>query len=101
MFHLQRKWQARYGTHGGYYCIVGNLLSIGNYAKKSHTEKSSRRGAGEKLKMKVYTSLLHYAICNMADTNFPVYSKIPVGNRTVPNIMVAFAVPHKITFMLQ
>jgi hypothetical protein len=33
LFHLQRKWQARYGAHGEYYCIVGEFLQVGNYAK--------------------------------------------------------------------
>jgi hypothetical protein len=35
MFHLQRKWQAHYGTHGGYYCIIGSLLSRGKLCEKN------------------------------------------------------------------
>jgi hypothetical protein len=49
------------------------------------------------LKMVLNASLFHYSVCNMPDADFPIHSEIPVGYRTVPNIMVAFAVPHEMT----
>jgi hypothetical protein len=44
---LQRKWQARYGAHGGYYCIVGSLLSIGKLCEKTAKEFTQRRKEAE------------------------------------------------------
>jgi hypothetical protein len=49
------------------------------------------------LKVMVYSGSFHYAIGNMADFNFTVYSYRQVGYRTEPNVMIALAMPHKIT----
>ena len=51
--------------------------------------------------MILYTSLLHDSVCGMSDVDFSVYRKIPVADRAVPNVMVALAVPHKMTVIFR
>jgi hypothetical protein len=41
--------------------------------------------------------LLHDPICNVPDANFPVYREVSVTYRAVPDVMIAFTAPHKIT----
>jgi hypothetical protein len=54
----------------------------------------------ERLKMMIYTRLLHNSIGNMPDFDFSVYCDIPVGYRAIPNIMIApAAMPYEITGM--
>ena len=52
------------------------------------------------LKMMIDTCLFHDSVGNVADFDFPVYSKTAVGDRAIPNIMIAFPPAYEITVML-
>lgn len=43
------------------------------------------------------TTLFHNRIGSMAGFYFPIYDKIPPCEWAVPNIMVAFPMPYKVT----
>ena len=51
----------------------------------------------ELLKVVVDARPFHYAIGNMAGFYFPVYGYRQVGYRAVLDVVIALAVPHKIT----
>ena len=48
------------------------------------------------LKVMFYTCPFHYAIGNMADADFSVYSYRQIGYRAIPDIMIAFAMPYQV-----
>jgi hypothetical protein len=41
--------------------------------------------------------LFHYAIGDMADTDFTIDWKVSAGDRAMPDVMIALTVPYKIT----
>jgi hypothetical protein len=47
--------------------------------------------------MIINTGLFHDFICSVPDINFSVYGKISIAYWTMPDIMVASAMPHEIT----
>jgi hypothetical protein len=48
-------------------------------------------------KVIINTDLLHYPIGYMAGVFLTVYGYREIGNRAIPNIMIAFAMPQKRT----
>lgn len=47
------------------------------------------------LEMMLNSTLLHNRICSMSRFDFSINCKIGIANRTVPDIMISFAVPDK------
>ena len=43
-----------------------------------------------------YAALLHNLVCGVPGFDFPVDSDVRIGDGTVPDIMIAFPVSHKI-----
>jgi hypothetical protein len=41
----------------------------------------------------------HYPVCGMAGFNLTINRYREIGNRTIPDVMIPFAVPLKITAM--
>jgi hypothetical protein len=48
----------------------------------------------------IYTALPHNGVGDVTGFNLPIHGKVLLCDRTVPNIMIAFAVPNESTFML-
>jgi hypothetical protein len=54
-----------------------------------------------RLKVMVNSGTFHYSVCGVAGFNFTVNRYREIGNRAIPDVMIAFAMPLKITAMLQ
>jgi hypothetical protein len=48
----------------------------------------------------IYTALPHDGVSHVTGFNFPVHGEVLLGDGTMPNIMIAFAVSNESTFML-
>lgn len=72
------------------------VVEAGGYQAAYKLPSFRWRGAGEflfRLKLIADTALLQNSICGMPGFDFCINSHVPVGNRAVPNIMVAFPTP--------